>query len=712
MACAACLARGVRRAPAAARAGSSPPSLFIVGDPKQSIYRFRGAEPRVFEAAADFVRRWRSTASVLACDHTRRNAPRGDRGDQRRLRGGRRRGRVRGLSRAHDRGRSGPATASGGCRASPARPPNREGKRRRRRTQIWRDTPADAATRAPTRCCASSEAARAADLLRRWLDAGDARRRDDAAGPQARIAAPRRRRAASARRGAFGRSTRRRWSMRPARRTWSRSSTCWPRRSHGLSLARALRSPLFGASDADLRRALAHGQSRAGGLVASAAVDSPSRRPRWPGRARSLRGWAAAAAELPPHDLLGRIVARGRCCTRATAAALPPEQRAGRRSTRSTPCSRRRCCSTAAATRRPMPSCARCKQRAVKAALPVRAAAVRLLTVHGAKGLEADTVLRASTPTRSSTATELRDAARRLAGRGRARRCAAPSSTTSTRCPPSLRDRARRRVRRARARGAERALRRDDAREAAARRSARPSPTPRPSGTTWWQRRRARACPTSCRCRQARRCSGRCPRRCRRRAAPPAVVASASRRAEPGSASSSTTVVRPRRRRRRARARPRRAPRARVGRAGAAVVEGPRRRSVAAAREFGADPAAVRRHVAAASSPMPTGARFFRGPQIRWSGNEVPVSDAGEVLRIDRLVLARRGRRAGLVGARLQAAAMRPRRSSLSRSSCCATATQSRARSRARRCAAPSSTGDGQGRRDRLGPAARVGRVE
>ena len=34
----------------------------------------------------------------------------------------------------------------------------------------------------------------------------------------------------------------------------------------------------------------------------------------------------------------------------------------------------------------------------------------------------------------------------------------------------------------------------------------------------------------------------------------------------------------------------------------------------------------------------PAGARFFTGPQLAWSGNEVAVSDAGEVLRIDRLV--------------------------------------------------------------------------
>ncbi|MGZ8259519.1 MAG: UvrD-helicase domain-containing protein, partial [Caldimonas sp.] len=54
--------------------GQNPPSLFIVGDPKQSIYRFRGAEPRVFEAATRFVRDGLD-GRVLACDHTRRNAP-------------------------------------------------------------------------------------------------------------------------------------------------------------------------------------------------------------------------------------------------------------------------------------------------------------------------------------------------------------------------------------------------------------------------------------------------------------------------------------------------------------------------------------------------------------------------------------------------------------------------------------------------------------
>ncbi len=56
-----------------AGAGGSAPSVFIVGDPKQSIYRFRRAEPQVFKAAQVFVRD-ALQGDLLSCDHTRRNA--------------------------------------------------------------------------------------------------------------------------------------------------------------------------------------------------------------------------------------------------------------------------------------------------------------------------------------------------------------------------------------------------------------------------------------------------------------------------------------------------------------------------------------------------------------------------------------------------------------------------------------------------------------
>jgi ATP-dependent helicase/nuclease subunit A len=53
--------------------GGSVPSVFLVGDPKQSIYRFRRAEPQVFKAAQAFVREGLE-GDLLSCDHTRRNA--------------------------------------------------------------------------------------------------------------------------------------------------------------------------------------------------------------------------------------------------------------------------------------------------------------------------------------------------------------------------------------------------------------------------------------------------------------------------------------------------------------------------------------------------------------------------------------------------------------------------------------------------------------
>lgn len=54
-------------------ADQSRPTVFIVGDPKQSIYRFRRADPRVFTAARQLLAD--QGAIVLRTNQTRRNAP-------------------------------------------------------------------------------------------------------------------------------------------------------------------------------------------------------------------------------------------------------------------------------------------------------------------------------------------------------------------------------------------------------------------------------------------------------------------------------------------------------------------------------------------------------------------------------------------------------------------------------------------------------------
>lgn len=385
--------------------GHRPPGVFIVGDPKQSIYRFRRAEPRVFEAAKSLVQGM--GGSVLACDHTRRNAPA-----------------VLAamnavFSAAQDEARYADfrwhtTESAGGAQGSVAaiERVERPGKEAiaEQAAEPWRDSLTEP-RHEPEVLLRLQEARRVARRIA-WMIREQGRKPGDI------YVLSRKRASLRVLADAL-----REWHLPFATPEDSVLMDALEVRDvvalldalaspdHDLSLAHALRSPIFGATDADLVMLATAVRDSGEAWMSCLQACSAERCSPALLRARGLLArWAEDARRLPPHDLLDRIVHQGELHARY-AAAVPAELRAaalahldallalaleldgGRYAT---PYRLVR-----ALRRRPL---------AVKARTDAQA--VQLLTIHGAKGLEAPVVFIMDTDTandRGETATALID---------------------------------------------------------------------------------------------------------------------------------------------------------------------------------------------------------------------------------------------------------------------------------------------------------------
>ena len=392
--------------------GRRPISVFIVGDPKQSIYRFRRAEPRVFAAARDFVSAGLDGA-VLACDHTRRNTP----------------AVLTAVNRVFDEASA--AQQYDGFRphtteASLPQPldgvfyldvPYVDNAGGAADTGVWRPSLLEARLE-PELHRRAAEASVVAQAIQQLLQAGEVRPGDIYV--LARKREPLRVLAQALKAAGVPHAAPEDKALldAPDVRDLLALLDVLASNGHNLSLAHALRSPLLGAREADLLQLarLAGSATLLGALL----DEKPARLAWWtvlqttdeplsPALARArtlLPRWAALASERSPHDLLDAIVAEGDLHARL-AAAVPSSERRSRLQAvdallaLALDLDGGRYASLYGFVRA-------LKSRALKLVRSAEPQAVQLLTVHGAKGLEAKAVFILdgdAGPARAETAT-------------------------------------------------------------------------------------------------------------------------------------------------------------------------------------------------------------------------------------------------------------------------------------------------------------------
>ncbi|HSV55170.1 MAG TPA: 3'-5' exonuclease, partial [Burkholderiaceae bacterium] len=383
----------------AGSASGGAPSVFIVGDPKQSIYRFRRAEPQVFRAAQAFVVAGLG-GDLLSCDHTRRNAPEVIAAVNGVMLAAQTSGAYESF-RAHTT----ESAQHGAVLALPAIPRAESLPSEAAAHPLdWRDslqTPREL----PEETLRNLECRQAA----RWL----AQQLQDGLRPQDIMVLARKRDRLAVMQDEL------RALHIPAQQPEKTELGEVPEvqdivalldalvsPTHDLSLARALKSPLFGLGDDDLVQiALAQRQARR--QTAPGVTHNPSwfellqgREPFAPAAqalAPVLMRWKEWLDSLPPHDALDAIYHDGDVLARfaqAAPAALRSSVLANLRAVLSAALQL-----DGARYATPYALVRAFKRGGLKAPASVQSQAVRLLTVHGAKGLEAPLVLLLDTDT-------------------------------------------------------------------------------------------------------------------------------------------------------------------------------------------------------------------------------------------------------------------------------------------------------------------------